>query len=137
RRAHHRPGPAAHHAGHPARHAELCAERALVRGLRAAADRDRAVRARRHRPHSAQEVLMARLATALAAVPLTLTLAVSPAYAGPALAGPALAGPALAGPALASTALASTAVAGPTLAGPAVAGHYTGTLADGATWIAD
>src|SRR6185436_11925829 len=113
---------------------------------------DRAVRAGRHRPHSAQEVLMARRTAVLAAVPLALTLVVGSGVAGPAFAAPAR-GPATLGattvdattlgatavdaPALRGPALAAPAVGTPVLSGPAVVTHYTGTLADGATWVAD
>ena len=101
---------------------------------------------------------MARLATALAAVPLALTLVVSstvdaPAFAAPALAAPALGAPALGAPALGASAVDGSALGGSAAVAPGRVGgvvvtrsagtggsvvtHYTGTLADGATWIAD
>jgi pimeloyl-ACP methyl ester carboxylesterase len=90
---------------------------------------------------------MARRTAALAAVPLTLTLVLSPVAAAPALAAPGLATAGLAGPGLAGPGLAAPGRAAPGLAAPgraapdrrggAVAGHYTGTLPDGATWVAD
>jgi pimeloyl-ACP methyl ester carboxylesterase len=80
----------------------------------------------------------------LAVVPLVVTLAVSapaPAVAAPAVAAPAGVAPAVAGhaPAVAAPARVAPAVAGhaPAVAAPAGVVHYTGTLPDGATWIAD